>query len=106
MSKKPIHAVISEVLASSDRPMSAREIYELIVSQNLYEFKAKDPANIVRGQLRRHSLDPFRSRMLSFTIRFDSAGKLWSTRPSLFPCTFAAGRVSAHRHTTRRSVPK
>jgi restriction system protein len=34
--------------------MSAQEIYEQIVGQGLYEFKAKDPSNIVRGQLRRH----------------------------------------------------
>lgn len=54
MSKKPIRAVICELLARASRPMSAREIYEHIVGQGLYEFKAKDPASIVRGQLRRH----------------------------------------------------
>ena len=54
MSKKTIHQVISEVLRGAGRPMSAREIYEEIARQGLYEFKAKDPANIVRGQLRRH----------------------------------------------------
>jgi hypothetical protein len=37
--------------------MSSREIYDQIVARGLYEFKAKDPANIVRGQLRRHCVD-------------------------------------------------
>ena len=52
--KKAIHEVISEVLRAAGRPMSSREIYDEIVRCGLYEFKAKDPANIVRGQLRRH----------------------------------------------------
>ena len=52
--KKAIHEVISEVLRTAGRPMSSREIYDEIVRLGLYEFKAKDPANIVRGQLRRH----------------------------------------------------
>jgi hypothetical protein len=57
MTKKPIHAVISGVLGQADKPMSAREIYDQIRDQGLYEFKAKDPASIVRGQLRRHYTD-------------------------------------------------
>ena len=52
--KKAIHEVISEVLRTADGPLSSREIYDEIVRRGLYEFKAKDPANIVRGQLRRH----------------------------------------------------
>ena len=54
MTKKPIHAVISGVLRQAGKPMSAREIYDEIRNQGLYEFKAKDPASIVRNQLRRH----------------------------------------------------
>lgn len=54
MTRKPIHEVISDVLRKAGKPMSAREIYEEITAQGLYEFNAKDPASIVRGQLRRH----------------------------------------------------
>lgn len=36
------------------RPMSASEIYESIKRQQLYNFKARDPLAIVRGQLRRY----------------------------------------------------
>jgi hypothetical protein len=42
------------VLRDAGRPLSSAEIYEAIKAKGLYEFKAKDPANIVRGQLRRH----------------------------------------------------
>ena len=52
--RRAIHEVISEVLRTAGRSMSSREIYDEIVRGGLYEFKAKDPANIVRGQLRRH----------------------------------------------------
>lgn len=57
MTQKPIHVVISDVLRQADKPMSAREIYDQIRAQGLYEFKAKDPASIVRSQLRRHCTD-------------------------------------------------
>ena len=57
MAKKTIHQVISEVLGAAGRPMTSREIYQAILEQSLYEFKAKDPANIVRNQLRRHCID-------------------------------------------------
>ena len=57
MAKKTIPEVICDVLREAGRPMSAREIYDSISSRGLYEFKAKDPANIVRSQLRRHCID-------------------------------------------------
>ena len=56
MQKKPIHSVITEVLRKTGRPMTAREIYEHIERDKLYQFNAKDPANIVRTQLRRHCI--------------------------------------------------
>jgi hypothetical protein len=53
--KKAIHEVAAEVLAEHQRPMSADEIYEAIISGGLYEFKAQCPRSVLRNQLRRHS---------------------------------------------------
>ena len=52
MAKATIHQVIAKVLHDAGKPLSSTEIYEAIRSKNLYDFKAKDPANIVRGQPR------------------------------------------------------
>jgi len=57
MAKATIHQAIAEVLCDAGKPLSSSEVYEAIRSKNLYEFKAKDPANIVRGQLRRHCVN-------------------------------------------------
>ena len=54
MAKATIHQAIADVLREAGKPLSSAEIFETISSKSLYEFKAKDPANIVRGQLRRH----------------------------------------------------
>ncbi|MDA7936809.1 winged helix-turn-helix domain-containing protein [bacterium] len=53
--KKAIHEVAAEILSEHKKPMSADEIYEVIASRGLYEFKAKSPQSVLRSQLRRHS---------------------------------------------------
>jgi len=53
--KKAIHEIAAEILAEQKRPMTADEIYDLIMSRGLYEFKAKSPKSVLRSQLRRHS---------------------------------------------------
>ena len=53
--KKAIHEVAAEILAEHKKPMTADEIYEVIASQDLYEFKAQSPKSVLRSQLRRHS---------------------------------------------------
>lgn len=45
---------ITEVIKRENKPLTHQEIYSLIVKQNLYEFKAQDPLNIVRIMIRRH----------------------------------------------------
>ena len=55
--KKTIHEAIGEVLKDADGPLSSRQIYQCICDKELYAFKAKDPANIVRNQLRRHCVN-------------------------------------------------
>ena len=57
MPQETIHAVISEVLQAAGRPMSAQAIYDAIRQNHLYEFKAKDPRNIVGNQLQRHCIE-------------------------------------------------
>ena len=52
--KKAIHQVAADILAEHKRPMTADEIYEVISSRELYEFKAKSPKGVLRSQLRRH----------------------------------------------------
>ncbi len=45
---------IKQVIRASGGPMTAKEAYEAIVSQRLYEFHAQNPANVVLHQIRRH----------------------------------------------------
>ena len=53
--KKSIHQVAADVIKEHGRAMTANEVYEAMKSNGLYEFKAKNPATVVRSQLRRHS---------------------------------------------------
>ena len=54
MSQTTVAQAIVQVLKKSSQPMSPREIYEAILAQGLYEFKAKDAFGVVRNQLSRH----------------------------------------------------
>jgi HB1, ASXL, restriction endonuclease HTH domain len=56
MMRKAIHQIAAEILAEHKRPMSVDEIYEVIVSRGLYEFKAKSPKSVLRTQMRRHAI--------------------------------------------------
>ena len=51
-----IEAVL-EVMRRVGRPMLPREVFMEIERGKLYEFRARDPAGIVRSQMRRHSLE-------------------------------------------------
>ena len=57
MTKKAIHVIARQVLELNGGPMTAREIYDQIVEGELYVFNAKDPVNVLRSQLRRHSVN-------------------------------------------------
>ena len=52
---KSIHQIAAEVIKQNGHPMTAQQIYQIMVDENLYNFKAKNPANVVRSQLRRHT---------------------------------------------------
>ena len=51
---KTIVEAIKIALRDSNQPMSFREVYGVIVEQNLYEFHAEHPAQVVQAQIRRH----------------------------------------------------
>ena len=48
---------ILKVMRDANRPMSPRDVFAGIAARNLYVFRAKDPASIVRTTMRRHSVD-------------------------------------------------
>jgi restriction system protein len=47
---------IKTVLKASQRPMTAGEVYEAIVAQDLYRFLARNPLHVTLTQLRKHSV--------------------------------------------------
>lgn len=55
-SKRTIVQAISEVMKAEAKPMTVSEIYDAIISSKLYSFKADEPVQIVRSQIRRHCL--------------------------------------------------
>ena len=53
--KRAIHQIAMEIIKEHGRAMTAQEVYQIMVDRNLYRFNAKNPATVVRSQLRRHS---------------------------------------------------
>lgn len=52
-----INEAILTVMKDAAAPLTAKEAYDRIVAQNLYEFHAQQPASVVVGQIRRHCKD-------------------------------------------------
>ncbi|MBD2085550.1 restriction endonuclease [Trichocoleus sp. ST-U3] len=52
--KLTIVQAIAQIMRIAEKPLTVAEIYEQIIENNLYEFKADDPVQVVRSQLRRH----------------------------------------------------
>jgi len=42
------------VMKAEGRPMTSSEVYDAIISSNLYQFKADKPVHVVQTQIRRH----------------------------------------------------
>ena len=57
MPKITIRQAIIDVLQNAGTPLSAQEVFDRIIAANAYDFQAKNPASIVRSQLRRHSVN-------------------------------------------------
>lgn len=45
---------IKEVLKNQPSGLSSADIYQKIIEQHLYQFKAKNPVGVVNGEIRRH----------------------------------------------------
>ncbi|MDX6444414.1 MAG: hypothetical protein QOH71_1488 [Blastocatellia bacterium] len=54
--KRTIILAIKDVMERQGKPMTVQQVYEAIVDRNLYDFKANQPAHVVRSQIRRHCL--------------------------------------------------
>ncbi len=52
--KITIVQAIAQVMKIAGRPLEVLEVYQEIVKNNLYRFKADEPVQVVRGQIRRH----------------------------------------------------
>lgn len=48
-----IKAAIAQVMREAGEPLTAAEVYKLIVKRGYYKFKATDPLHVVRRQLRK-----------------------------------------------------
>jgi predicted Zn-ribbon and HTH transcriptional regulator len=55
MIKNTVQEAIIEVLNSVNRPLSVKEIYEIISERNLYRFKSSSPTSIINSELRKKS---------------------------------------------------
>jgi restriction system protein len=52
--KRTINQSIAQVMRMAGKPMSVSEVYQAIIDNGFYEFKAEDPSGIVRKQIRKH----------------------------------------------------
>ena len=52
-----IYEAAIQVMREAGKPLSVREVYELILDGGLYDFKAQYPLNAVQGIVRRHTIN-------------------------------------------------
>lgn len=52
--KSTIIGAISKVLVDNNKPLSVNVIYDKIIANDYYQFKALNPLNVMRVELRRH----------------------------------------------------
>jgi restriction system protein len=55
--KRTIVQAIKEVMQAEGRPLSAAEIYDVIISTDLYTFRTDKPVHVVSQQIRRHCVE-------------------------------------------------
>ncbi len=78
--KMTVVEAIKKVLSDVSSGMTYKQIYRDIIDQKLYEFGAKVPENIVRGEIRRHCIDsdfPTSSPNKCFRIDHQKDGELY-----------------------------
>jgi len=73
-----IKSAIIEVLKKEHKPLRVKEIYNRIIEDDLYRFKAQNPEHIVRTLLRRHSVNiDFPSAKKTKYFVFLNDGTFW-----------------------------
>lgn len=97
---------IKKVLLSVNKSLTYKEIYEEIITQNLYSFKAKSPESIVNTALRRHcyGLDFPSSSPVKHFIVHDKQGNI--TRYSLPKRDFIEKNVHPEKSLESTSMDK
>ena len=78
MKRRTIREAVVEALKRSGKPLTAKDIYSIIIEQDLYRFNALNPESIVKVEIRRHceGLDfPSAKPIKFFKILLD--GKYW-----------------------------
>lgn len=77
MKQRTIIAAAIAVLKKIGCPMSASEIFEQIMKEDLYEFHAQNPLSVLRGELRCHSvgLDFPSASLKKYFVYNESTGK-------------------------------
>lgn len=55
MKKHTICTAAIDTLKTNGKAMRANEIYDFIIKNHLYQFKAKEPLSILKSELRKHS---------------------------------------------------
>ena len=73
-----IKQAIKQAMTSAGHPLTAKEAYQNIVKNGLYEFNSTSPVSIVQTQLRRHTVG-VESKASSTTKEFKQVGdsKYW-----------------------------
>lgn len=82
MKRRTIIEAISKVLKNNSKSLSIKDIYDQIVSNSYYTFKAQNPYNVVRVEIRRHCVGvdiPSASRSKYFQIHKDGTYSLLSS---------------------------
>lgn len=57
MKNRTINQAIIDIFKKEGKPLTSKEIYNKIIENDYYRFRAEDPVNIVRIQLRRHCIN-------------------------------------------------
>lgn len=74
--ERTIAQAIVEVMNEVNRPMTSREISQLILEKNLYSFNTNDPLKMVRDALKRHDISSKVKRSSPYK-HFTQEGKQW-----------------------------
>jgi len=54
VANRTILDAVTDVLADAEQPLGVKEIHSRIEARRLYEFKAKNPIDVVRSAIRSH----------------------------------------------------